>query len=325
MKTLRCSLVLSLASTLIACAPVGMKSAALEEVNQGKINKEEVRPACEIQNFEYVLDAKMVAFELTSSTGVHAGFDLLTGFLKLLSFDFKAKSGSMTMAMALYNPVVPNTQLVGVRGKSTFESFGSSVNLGFQNVGAGFDFYQQTPLAKLAATSLKSSFENLAKELEKLQEPWSTEVVALPSADDVIVPVGSFAGLKKGDRFAIYNVQHEWKATPCKSQYLMAFKSPSAPLAYAEVVDLANNAAVLHLLEGESFPRNSKVKILKGARVEISQLTEPDRKLYRSVAIRSVVGAQLSYESGQSVDMSPHLLDQIDSIAHKYGFMVYKP
>lgn len=314
----------AIALLVSGCGQLSSKGALLE-ANNGKFDKGDDRPACEVNEVEYLLDAKMVAFEMTSSGGLRAGFNLLTGFLQLISVDFKAKSGNMAMAMDLYDPMTPHTQLVSVPGKGTFVSFNASVNLGFQNIGAGFDFYHQTPIAKLADKSLRNTFANLNSEITRLQAPWSTEIVALPTPEDIIVPVGSFAGLKKGDIFAVYNVDHIWSGEPCNSRYLMAHKSPSRPVVYGEVVDLENNAAALRLLDSELYPRLDGVKLRKGAKVQVEKLVGSSRALYRSMQIRNVVGAELSYEAGQKVDISPHLKDQIDGVAHEYGFMVYKP
>jgi len=325
MRFAKMVLIASVALLATGCGPITASQSALIDTNNGELSKGDDRPACEVNEVEYLLDAKMVTFELTSSGGAHTGFNLLTGFLQLLSVDFKAKSGNMTMAMDLYDPMTPKTQLVSVPGKGTFVSFGASVNLGFQNIGAGFDFYHQTPLAKLADQSLRNTFTHLHSEIARLQAPWSTEIVAIPDAQDVIVPVGSFAGLKKGDIFAVYNVDHVWSGEACNSRYLMAHKSPSAPVAYGEVIDLENNAAALRLLDNDSYPRLDGVKIRKGAKVQIEKLVGSSRVLYRSLQIRNVVGAELSYEAGQKVDISPHLKDQIDSVAHEFGFMVYKP
>ncbi len=317
---------ISIATILVVgCGQMSKTRSALVAANNGTFTKGDDRPACEINEVEYLLDTKMVAFELTNSGGFHVGFNLLSGFLQLVSLEFKAKSGSMAMAMDLYDPMMLNKQLASVVGKGTFVSFGTSVNLGFQNIGAGFDFYHQTPLAKLAEKSLSDTFTNLNSEIVKLQAPWSTEVVAIPNDEEVVVPVGSFAGLKVGDIFAIYNVDHIWSGEACTSRYLMAHKSPDRPVAYGEVTDLENNAAVLRLLENETYHRYDGVFLRKGSKVQVEKLVGSSRNLYRTMQIRNVIGAELSYEGGNTVDISPHLKDQIDGVAHKFGFMVYKP
>lgn len=317
-------LILVASASFVGCGKMTSSQAALEAANAGKFNKVD-RPACEIHEVEYALDTKMVSFEMTSSGGLRAGFNALTGFLQMFSLDFKAKSGSMTMSMTAYDPMSPDLQLSSALGAGSFYSFGFGLDLGLQSIGLGFSGYHQTPLAKLAEKSLTDTFENLSDDLTKLQDKWNTDVVAVPDENSVVIPVGSFGGLKVGDIMAIYNVEHVWKGTPCKSQYMIGRKSPEAPVAYGQITDLAKNAAVLRLVESEIYPRNRAEKIIQGAKVEMVKFVDKARTLYRTMQIRSVVGASISYEGGQSVDISPHLKDQIDAVAHRYGFMVYSP
>lgn len=309
----------------LGCAKFSASQVALQEANFGKFDKTESRPACEIQEAEYQLDTKMVGFEMNNSAGVRAGFNALTGFVNLLSVDFKAKSGSMELNMSLSSPIAPQYQLVDALGKGTFWSVGAGLDLGLNQVGGGFNFYHQTSLAKLAEKSLTDTFKNLDRELQPLQDEWSTQVVAIPTSEDVIIPVGSFAGIKKGDLFAIYNVDNVWQGEPCQSKFLMARKNPAEPVAYGEVTDIVKNAAALRLLNDDAHPRRFDARILKGAKVEVFKLTDNKRTLYRNLQIRSVIGAELNYIDGSKVDIGPKIRDQIDAIARRFGFMMYAP
>lgn len=320
----QCALIL-VSIAMLGCQKMSPTQFALNQADAGKIDKSSGRPACEIQAAEYTLDAKMVAFDLTDSAGVHAGFDLISGFLKLFSIDFHATTGRMAMSMSLYDPMTPKVELLGVLGSSISLNFGVAVDVGFQNIGAGFNLSHQTPLATLVQNSLNDTFTNLTTQMNDLQEAWHTEVVAVPTKDAVIIPVGSFANLKVGDQFAIFNVDHVWSGKPCESEHLIARKSPLARVAVGEITQIANNAAVLTLLDTEANPRMNGVTILQGSAVEIFNLTDAARVPYRLMQIRNVVGAQIAYDNAQKVDVSQPLKDQISALAHNFGFMNYMP
>lgn len=310
---------------LIGCTKMTPSQVAFDQVSLGKIYKSSNRPACEIQPAEYTIDTRMVAFDITTSGGVHAGFNLLTGFLKLLSVDMKASSGRMVTGMSLYDAVSPKYELVNVMGSGRSVNFGAEVSLGIQNIGAGFNFEHKTPLTSLIESSLSETFGLLYGEMSRLQEPWHTQVAAVPSANEVVIPVGAYAGLKVGDQFAVYNVQHVWGGTPCQSEHLMARKTSSSPLAVGTVVQIANNAALLLLQKRDDVSSMDPTPIEQGARVEIFKLVEPNRQLARVVTLRSVGGAQIAYENAFKVDVSAPLREHVRAMARNYGFLVYAP
>jgi hypothetical protein len=321
----KCGLaVLSLIFLCVGCTQMTPSQLALDNADRGKFETGD-RPACEIQYAEYALDTKLIAFELVSSGGVHVGFDLLTGFLKLLNIDLKASSGRMSIGMSLLDPLSTSRELSSVIGAGTSYDFGANVDLGFQSIGAGFSFYYKTPISTLAQNSLTDTFTNLTNDMAKNQEPWNTQVVAVPTDNDLVVPIGGFGGLKLGDQFLIYNVQHVWSGTPCASEHLIARKTTPNPVAYATVSQVANNAAVLTVFMDEGHPRQLDVKIAPGAMVLISKLSDDQHDLLRPLLIRNVVGAQLSYDNQQKVDFTGYLKDQIKAVARGFGFLIFSP
>jgi hypothetical protein len=322
-------LTLVAAMSLVGCGGMTASKSIFSGVNaedadiDTRIGKTD-RPLCEINPVEYGLDAKMVSFEMTGSTGMHVGFDLLSGFVKAIGVSFQAKSGKMTMAFSLFEPLTPGTELVGVVGAGTFYDWGVNLDVGFNAIGAGFGIFNKTPLAKLAQKSLADSFENLTDQMRGLQDSWSTIVVSMPDDYSVIIPVGSYSGLKIGDLFAVYNVVHEWAGTACFSDHLIARKTTPKPLAIGQVTQIGKNGAVLHLLDDDLNPRNTTEDIEIGAKVYVQNLPGKNRTLYRSMQIRNVIGAEMTYENGAKVDLSPHMKDQINAVANSYNFIVHQ-
>lgn len=320
-KSIRFATILASAAVM-GCTKLSPSQVALEQTGQGKIVKTSSRPACEIQPTQYILDTKMVAFDVTTSGGLHAGFDLISGFLKLLSIDFKAASGRMLIGMSLQDSVSPKTELVNVMGSGRSVDFGAGLNIGFSQIGAGFSFNHKTPLTSLIEASLNDTYTALYYQMYDRQEAWNTQVVAVPSKYEAVIPVGTYANLQVGDQFAVYNVQHLWSGSPCESDHLMTKKTTSKPAAIGTVTQVVNNAALLAL----KFPdMETAQEVEQGARVEIAKLPGKDRWLYRLIQVRNVGGAQIAYENSQKVDVSDSLKDHIKALARNYGFLVYNP
>lgn len=306
--------------TLIGCTKMTPAQVALENANIGKYARTSNRPVCELNPAEYTLDTKLIAFELTTSAGLRAGFDAITGFVNLLNINFKAESGRMLISMSLFDGISPKYELVNTMGSGRSFDFGASVNLGFQQIGAGFNLANKTPLTSLIESSITDTFDNLYNQIYQLQEPWHTQVAAVPSKSEVIIAIGSFGGVQVGDQFAIYNVNHVWAGVPCSSEHLIARKTTDAPLAIGTVTQVANNAALLSVQMSDATGPNTVIE--QGARVEIAKLIGKGRQLSRLLQVRDVGGAQIAYENALKVDVSSPLRDHVKAIARNYGFLV---
>lgn len=309
--------------SLVGCSGKFEAQKALEDVNNGNLDKKGERPACEIQATEYALDTKMVSFEIVSNNGATFGFDLLTNFFKMFQLSFKTKTGRMALAMSLYDPMNPEYELMNVLGSSKMNESSFKFDISFQQIGLGFEHYSKTPLSKLAEKGLDDTLGRLVNEINKLQDPWSTQVVATPSKSEMVVPVGSFTGLQVGDEFAVYNVEHIWSGTPCSSQHLIARKTTPYPVAIVVASQVEKNAAMLTVVTRDEYSDINRLEIEKGALVEVHKLVDSKRKLLRSLEIKSVTGAQMVFENNQAVDLSGHLADQIRAVVHRHGFMIY--
>lgn len=305
---------------LIGCTKMTPAQMALQSANMGLYARTSNRPVCEINPAEYTLDTKLIAFELTTSAGLRAGFDAITGFVSLLNINFKAASGRMLIGMSIYDAISPKYELVSVMGSGRSLDFGASVNLGFQQIGAGFNVANKTPLTSLIESSLTDTFDNLYAQVSQSQQDWHTQVAAVPSKSEVIIAIGSFGGVRVGDQFTIYNVNHVWAGKPCASDHLIARKTTEAPLAIGTVTQVANNAALLSVQMSDATGPNTFID--QGARVEIAKLVGKDRQLSRLLQIRDVGGAQIAYDNAMKVDVSSPLRDHVKAIARNYGFLV---
>lgn len=306
---------------LIGCTKMTAAQLALNNVAQGGSDKSD-RPACEIQRTEYALDAKLMSFEVTDEGGLNAGFSLISGFLKLLSLDFKATTGKLTVGLSIYDPMVPSVNLTNALGGGRSFNFGASVDAGFENIGAGFDYGHSTPLAALAQDSLNDGFTTLSTNMTTKQAAWKTQVLAIPNKSQYVIPAGSYSNLKLGDKLAIYNVTHVWEGEPCASTYTMAIRTTQMPLAIGRVDQIENNGALLTLICSEQDICDYSAPVEIGAAVEIYKLTDDKRVLSRSLNIRSVTGGSIPYLDGKYVDISPYLKDIINAVAQDYHFII---
>lgn len=150
-------------------------------------------------------------------------------------------------------------------------------------------------------------------------------MLALPNDTQFVIPAGSFANIKKGDIFAIYNIRHQWEGMPCASRYLMGAETTPAPLVYARADQVENNASLLTMVCSDDHPCNASEKVEIGATVHISQLTDDKRTLARLMKINGVRGATIPYEQSKSVDISVYLNDIVNAVAADYNFLVYNP
>jgi hypothetical protein len=224
--------------------------------------------------------------------------------------------------MELVDPMVPNVKLLSVPGGGRSFNFGVSVDAGFQNIGAGFNYNHSTPLVNLATDSLDDGFTNLAAAMAAKQAEWKSQVLAIASPTQFVIPAGSYSNIKMGDEFAIYNVVHQWEGEPCASNYVAPYQTTALPLVIGRVDQLTNNGAVLTLICSEQDLCDQSAPVEIGATVKIYKLTDANRSLARSVNIHNVSGGLIQYEQSKSVDIGPYLNDIINGIAQNYNFIV---
>jgi hypothetical protein len=317
------TLVLSLVS-LVGCSGKFGTPDLLSEVDEGRFPKPFTRPACEIQPAEYAINTDVVAFELETDNGFSMGWDLVSGFARAIQASFTLKTARLNLSMSLYDPIRPNYELTSVFGKSRLWNINFKFDLGIQQIGVGFNHYSQTPFSQLTQEGLAAALKNLTGRMAEMQDPWSTEVVAVPNLTQVILPVGSFTGLKLGDQFSIYNVEHVWEGVPCHSEHLLTRKTTTEPIATGEVIQLENSAALLDLVGRADVPGGKFVPVEPGAMVEVYDL-KGNHRLYRTLQIGKIGGAVLQFDNSTSVNIGPYLAKQLHVVASRHGFIIYNP
>jgi len=295
----------------------------LDRFNNGELDYKSDRPACEIQAADYRLDTRVVSFEITSSNGLDFGFNLLSGFLRLFGISFKTKEGRMAMTMKLADPIQPHYELMNTLGSALMKDREFKFQLGIEQFNLGFEHYSRTPVATLAERALEDTVVRMNAQIAGLQESWSSQVIAVPNRNEVIIAAGSYAGVKIGDEFAIYNVEHIWKGVPCESEHLFERKTTSGPLLYGVVTDIRNIGALLSVRPtGDS--RTDMPVVDQGARVEISKLVNGRQALSRTLEIGEVIGAEMKFDNNLTVDLTQYLREQINAVVHRNGYVIYK-
>jgi hypothetical protein len=291
---------------------------ALESINGGQKVDFSV-PACEVEPSEYLLDTQVSAFEITDRKNVSFGFDLATAFFRIFGFNIKTESGRMTLFMHLYESIKPNLSVASVLGEGRLKGKEFRFNLTLKEVGIGGGYYNRTPLAQLSERALRSGLSNLMRELNAQGSGWRTRTLYVDNEKGfAVVPVGSVSGVKFGDEFGLYNVEHLWSGKPCESTHIMERKTSRTPLVIAKAMMIENHASLIEF----TAPPSESINV--GARVEISKLegntAKNPRTLRYPVAIRSVKSEYLALPDGSRIDITPYARDQMAALFDQYGF-----
>ncbi len=296
--------------------------ASLKGVSDGE-NGDLSKPYCELDYADYELDAHLIGFEMRDKNNINFGFNLLSGFLKALSIGFSSESGKMTMSMKLSETLRPLETITDVAGQGTFTKLDFSIGVDtLANINAGIGHSSSTPVGKLVEKTVMDSYKQTVAELATVETEWKTKVVKVLNPSELIIPVGSVAGLRKGDQFKIFNLDNVWSSTPCKSTLVFQRETTDAPIAKAQVVQLEKNAAIIRIYDVvEGAP-----KVELGARVKIESLpvVKNDKKkirtLNRSIRIRNVASEKMILPGNQSVDLSMVVGEELGVLLNQYGF-----
>ncbi len=315
MKFFNLSIVIMLVVVVSGCSEQQFsKSALMASVDQNRPLSYS-RAQCEVPTSNYELSTNVISYELVDKFHVSFGFDLIKKFFRAFGANIELESGQMAMQMDLGDSLNPSTPLANALGGAKMRkfSFGASVDL--VQAAASFDYYYKTPLSELTRNSLRNTLQVVNQQLSKTQGVWSTTVVARASDQDMIIPVGTVAGLQAGDQFNIYNVQHVWTGSPCESQYIMSRKTTANAVAVGLVVDLRPGAADLQIISGDGS------LIEQGARVEPLVL-QNSHGLARSIHIASVTSGKLDVDGKSEIDVVTYLKSEINSVVREFGFYI---
>lgn len=290
----------------------------LTQVNLGSKTDSPVRPQCEVDYADYLLDSKLMGFELTTKSNVSFGFNILKGFLKALGFSLKSERGVMTMTMQMSESHHPLDLISHVTGEGESKTSDFNVNVDFIKLGLDVGYYYKTPISKLTEKTLDNTLAKLQKDMSKKETPWSTKIVNIyPGVGQAIIPTGSVAGIKEGDLFEAYNVDHLWAGEPCYSEYLMPRRRTNGPAAIYRAGQVEKNATLLYLME-----LRSEEPVEVGAMVRVSSLVDKRsaNSLLRAVRLRDFQSHPLPLGESNSVDLSLYISEQTKTLLNRHGY-----
>jgi hypothetical protein len=271
--------------------------------------------SCEWDPVDYELNAHLLGFEMEDKKEGRFGFGL--NFLRLFKINFNIKTGKMTFTMNLSKPQNSSGEILHSSGDGPFKASGYGFEFSFANISLGIDSEKNTPIKKMIVDGLTNALKDMKTQLAQLPSEWATHIQSIHDGNIVRIPVGSIAGVRQSDEFAIYNVQAEWSEEPCKSEFHGEYKSPTYPVAIGTVISVNETDAFLQLDKPEG--------VHVGSRVEISKLIGNNHPpLLKSIRIKDVDSSPVTLENDQVVDLLPYVSELIKPVVQKAGFYLHQ-
>lgn len=311
--------------SLAACQGQNFQTVQSEDDNQkgdDSGNDDFKIAQCELDPVDFNIKTSVYAFELTDNTEISFGFNILNNFFKALGLDIKLKRGALDLAMKVTDPLNEDIPLAFESGQGSFKAGGVAAKIDLSQIGIGFSFFAQTPLAGLTRGGLENGFENVLKKLSEQNTPWQSKVTKVVDEDNVVLSIGAVSGIRPGDKFNIYNVKNIWTGKPCESEFLIKQKLSEHPLAIAEAVQVQNNATILRIVE-----RSSAEAVQPGAMIEINELKKANknekRALAKSMRITNIVSQPLIINNVK-VNIVEYMRHQLGPIITGKGFYLHE-
>lgn len=312
---------------MMACSGIGDPNlAALEEgINNGSgFHKgDDGAYECEVNYEEFEMDAHVLGYTLTDRIEGELGFNLGTGLFRSLYAGMKIEKSEMNMSMGLGEIISPNEEIAYVTGtgKGKKNEFKGGIDLSLLSL--DFSYFKQTPLFTIIDRTVNDALTNIKTKFDAQRLEWKSRIVYTDvnefGSEVLYMPVGTASLVRKGDRFYVWNVAHDWAAEPCASRFMGARKLTTEPLAELEVIDVNGNSSQLRVIA-----KNSDEKIRSSARLEISYLPlqkgEKSRELRRPVRVKDVVSEQLPLGEFGSFDLVPSVVELMKARMDGYGF-----
>lgn len=306
-----------------ACTQKGFQSLdALEKVNNGELPSKLTRPQCELPTVDYILDTEVLGFEVIKSRDVSFGFNLLKFFIRSFEGSFKVQNSQLTIRTNVRETLKPKDPLAPALGFGELQMRERNFQIGFFVFSGGYSSFSQTPLVSVFQRAVDQAVGSMAGQLASVEPEWSSTIVSLPTPTELVIPAGSNAGLRVGDEFEVFNIEHIWEGKPCDSKYLLPRATTSEPIAVVKIESgrsLYPNASLLKILSQNS--RDAVVE--QGARVYLrAKGGEPLRSLRRSANIKSMKPFVISYETSngtQVIDLNSYLKEILMPTIYQKG------
>jgi len=212
------------------------------------------------------LSGEILGFDIESINGGHFGYSPGGAAAPVADVKVRVVNSSMT---GVFEATDNKEELLfgatQISSKQTKTYINADVS--FKDFILGFEHFSQSPISKVTFKGIKMGVQNLAKETDKY--PWEGMVIATENRRFVAINAGIDADLKKGDKFQIRNVKHQWKGTPCKSEYVRG-KPDREAIAVGVVSDVQPTYSWLEVTQ--YF--NSEGMIEVGAKVTVDTLAQ---------------------------------------------------
>lgn len=308
------TLVMAIAS---ACAPMAYSPQfATSENIEGEIPF--ARAECEVFKPNYTVDMNVVSFEMKNKAGLSVGFNA-GGALNFVGLEFALKQAEMALSMDAYDPVHTNEVLGSVRKVASKIELKAAFSLNFGAVRVEPGYYYQTPLANLSYKAMQNSLNALASQLQN-ESPWSARVLVVPNENEIIINAGNLSGVREGDEFALYNIEHVWAGEPCVSEHIFERQTTREPLAIVR----ATSQRTGHRALLDVISQTGVEPIQQGAKLLIKKLPlakgEKRRNLKKQIQIGEINSRPLMIDGKTEIDVVDILKLQVQSVVFDSNF-----
>jgi hypothetical protein len=262
---------------------------------------------------------------LVDEFDISFGFDVIKGWFESLEVKIPLKRAQLVLSMLMSQPMIPQRPVAAAVNKAYDLNLAVKVDIDFGQIAVNPEYYWETPLSNLTSKALQKTFQQLAKQAKGKTSAWNAWVYKRPKYDEIVMTSGSLAGVKVGDEFKIYNVEHIWTGTPCESEYVMPRKTTRQPMAVARVEQVKDHYSLMRFIP--PYADTEGIEISEGAIVEISQLVPSsdgrDRELGRSLRIGEFTSGALLVKEKPALDLVPLMLRQLKPVVLDEKFVIW--
>lgn len=221
--------------------------------------------SCLITRPQHFIAGKINALEAYSGASLQFGFSQ-TSVQVPVSAQIKLDKMRMDLSFYTFDPWTQ--QMVAAVNTEAFKKdykAGFGIDLGILHIGP--EFYRVTGLAEVTLKGIQEGINSIAQKLLATPgQDWQTRIMY--SRDNYVLIVGGQElGIRKGDRFKVYNQVHNWIGEPCGASSVLngsTVVSDALNPWIIEVEDAGNlmsKARVLNPKENESIGTGALVKI----------------------------------------------------------------
>jgi hypothetical protein len=308
---------ISLAGLILSGCEQGVSFA---HVPENPPPSEPLGPLCVVDATQMKLDGVVVSFEATSGFSLNLGYgrggeDLndkpVNGAVRV-----KVSKSQMDLLLIGTHPLT-RAQMASaeVGPNQTRTTIGVEVDFG--DLSAIPEHYKETPLSEVSRKALTKGLEIIKDKLDRM--PWSGSVMQVIGKSDLLINAGTRAGVRVGDTFEIYNLQHAWEGEACSGTYKGSWREPVAPVATIQIRESRDTTSVGTIIKGGNVP------VIRGAEVIAKELV-PDPKAARYLKKKIVLGkivAAAFLVPGGIFDLERALNDQVVGVLDDAGSFVF--